>query len=65
LGRISTSKAVLLGAWASSNHAVALQRLVILDVLLELAEWVAGRGALGSSSHERHGEVGSDSKQET
>jgi len=47
------AEAVELAAGPSADEAVALQRLVILDVLLELAQRVAGRGAF-RPSHERH-----------
>lgn len=59
---LTTPEAILLSAWPV-GHAVALKRLVIPNVLLELAERVASRGAVGSSTHEGHGsDVGSESK---
>jgi hypothetical protein len=47
-------EAAELSARTSSYEAISLQGLVILDVLLELAQRVSGRGAIGACSEERH-----------
>ena len=49
--------ALLHAARAPPDQTVSLQRLVILYVFRELAEWVARRGALGAAE-ERHGSEG-------
>lgn len=54
---LGSSKAIGLRTRTRANHPIALQCLIILDVLLELAERVASRGALGSATHERHGKL--------
>lgn len=48
------SEAVHLAIRASAHEPVSLERLVILDMLLELAQRVAGRRTLGATAHERH-----------
>lgn len=55
LGRIGrrAAKASQLATWSAADETIALQCLVILNVLLELAQGVASRRAL-CASHERH-----------
>ena len=47
------AEAIQLAVRPSADEPITLQRLVILNMFLELAQRVASRGALGSS-HKRH-----------
>lgn len=53
IGSLASKAAAHLATWPSSDESVSLQSLVILDVLLELAQGIPRRRALGTS-HERH-----------
>lgn len=53
IGSLTSKAAAHLATWPSSDESVSLQSLVILDVLLELAQGIPRRRALGTS-HERH-----------
>lgn len=54
---VLAAETVHLSAWSTPDQTIPLQGLVILNMLLELAQGVTSRGALGSSAHERHGKV--------
>lgn len=49
-----TSEAVQLSSWAPAHESIALQGLVILNMLMELAKGVRRRGALSATAQERH-----------